>query len=81
MDEQHARRRTAWWQQPQLQRIVAITDIVLALMLLVMSLTLQAMGYDQSGPFGLVPFWVVPSAMICLGAALLGGYGVPRNRR
>ena len=84
MDEQNgedALCRLPWWQQTRIQRIIGIADLALALLLLLSSLALQAAGYEQAGPFRLVPFWVVPAVMLGLGVALLRGYGVPRRRQ
>jgi hypothetical protein len=79
--DQQADRSPAWLFNARVQRIVGIADLTMAVMMLLASLVLQAAGYPQSGLFGIGPFWVVPAAMICLGVALLRGYGVPRHRR
>src|SRR4051812_16089078 len=79
MDEQinqQANGRNVWFRNRRVQRIVGVSDVILALLLLVSGLALQFAGYEPMGPFGVGPFWVVPAAMIVLGIMLLRGVGV-----
>ena len=85
MDDQpdrHTDRRDAsLLSSPRGRRIIGLANIAVALVMLLLSLSLWAEGYEQAPILGVLPVWAIPAAMICLGVALMCGYGVPRHRR
>ena len=83
VDQQPAHQPDAlreWIFDPRVQRVIGVADIVLALLMLASSAWLQSAGYPQAGPFGVGPFWLLPSVMLALGAALVRGVGTSRPR-
>jgi len=69
-----------WIFDARVQRVIGVADIVLALLMLASAAWLKSAGYEQAGPLGAGPFWLLPAIMIALGAALVHGVGTTRRR-
>jgi hypothetical protein len=79
--DQRTERRHPSLSSRRVRRIIGLADIAVALVMLLLSLSLRAGGYEQAAVFGVLPVWVIPAAMICLGVALVCGYGASRHQR